>query len=119
MNSHSTQPVPVINHEVALQRLGGDTSLFATLASFFLEDAPGLMEQLHDAYRTGAAELVVQTAHSLKGLSATFEAIPFRRLAEEIEFLARAGNLSTAGALLTQIDHEFGRLVTSLRPSKE
>lgn len=115
MDSQLTQTVPVINASVALRRLGGDQKLFATLASFFLQDAPPLMQQLHDAHRTGVVTVVGQSAHSLKGLAATFEALPFVELAAEIESLARAGDLSVIDGLISPLDYEFSRLVTNLQ----
>ncbi|MEK6259957.1 MAG: Hpt domain-containing protein [Planctomycetota bacterium] len=117
MNSQLAQTAPITNTEVALRRLGGDTKLFATLARFFLQDAPGLMQQLHDAHRTGAVEVVFQSAHSLKGLAATFEALPFVELAAEVESLARAGDLSVVEGLISPLDFEFRRLVTELQNS--
>ena len=89
--------------------------MFATLAGFFLQDAPALMQQLHDAYRMGTVELVFQSAHSLKGLAATFEALPFVELAAEVESLARAGDLVASDGLIPSLDYEFSRLVTDLQ----
>lgn len=117
MDSQLAQTGPVINTEVALRRLGGDTKLFATLAGFFLQDAPTLMQQLHDARRMGTVELIFQSAHSLKGLASTFEALPFVELAVEIESLARAGDLLAIDALMSPLDFEFSRLMTNLQNS--
>ena len=117
MDSQRTQTVPVINTEVALRRLGGDTKLFATLAGFFLQDAPALMQQLHDSHHTGTVEMVFQSAHSLKGLAGTFEALPFVELAAEVETMARAGNLMAIKSLMSRLDFEFSRLVAHLQNS--
>ena len=100
---------------MSLRRLGGDTKLFDTLAGFFLQDAPTFMQQLHDAHRTGAVDLVTHSAHSLKGLAATFDALPFVEIVAEIESLARAGNLSAVDGLITPLDYEFSRLMTNLQ----
>lgn len=115
VNSQLIETVPVINAAVALRRLGGDKKLFATLASFFLQDAPTLMQQLHDAHRTGAVVVVGRKAHSLRGLAATFEALPFLELAAEIESLARAGDLSVIDVLISPLDYEFSRLMKDLQ----
>ena len=115
MNSGLARTVPVTNREMALRRLGGDTKLFDTLAGFFQQDAPALMQQLHEAHRTGAVELVFQSAHSLKGLAATFDALPFVEIAAEIESLTRAGNLSASDGLIPSLDYEFSRLVMDLQ----
>ncbi len=117
MDLQLDQTAPITNREVALQRLGGDAKLFATLAGFFLQDAPALLQQLHDAHHRGAVELVFQSAHSLKGLSATFEAVPFLRAVGEIESLTRTGDSSGLDRLISNLDYEFDRLVANLQDS--
>lgn len=106
---------PVINYEIALERLSGDTSMLATLAGFFLEDAPQLMTELHDGFKAGSTDIVFRRAHALKGLSATFEAIPFFRLAEEVESLARSKRESSLPSKIAAMQTEFDRLVLKLR----
>jgi len=108
------QETPVTDREISLKRLGGDVKLLATMATFFLEDAPGLMNDLDAAVQSGDLKLVVLRSHSLKGLSATFEAIPFRQTAAEIETLARAGDEKFLD-LLPQLKFEFDRLVLDLQ----
>lgn len=109
--------VPVTNPGVALQRLGNDQSLLTALTAYFLEDAPGLMAQLRAANENGAIEAVVQTAHGLKGLAATFEAIPFVQIAADIEAHAKAGDRSAISNLLPPLQSEFERLVAALEAS--
>jgi len=106
----------VTNREVALRRLGGSETLLATLAGFFLEDAPVLMKELGDACRSNDLPIVCRRAHSLKGLSATFEAVPFQSLAGEIETMARAGDNSHLNERIRELEVEFDRLVMHLRP---
>ncbi len=103
-----------INIEVALQRMSGNTTLLATLAAYFLEDAPQLLEQLHDGLRINSLEQVTLSAHSLRGLAATFEATPFVTLAMEIENLGRVGDASRLNELTTRLDAEFTRLNEAL-----
>jgi len=114
VNSTSTRNVPVTNADVALQRLGGDKALYAALLSYFLQDAPELMQRLRDAHRAGALQSVVETSHGLKGLSATFEAIPFVQVASDFEAVARSGNREGLDVLLPQLESEFARLFAEL-----
>jgi HPt (histidine-containing phosphotransfer) domain-containing protein len=109
--------VPVTNPAVALQRLGNDQSLLTALTAYFLEDAPGLMGQLRAANESGSIEEVVQTAHGLKGLAATFEAIPFVQIAADIEAHAKAGDRTAISSLLPPLQREFERLVAVLEAS--
>jgi HPt (histidine-containing phosphotransfer) domain-containing protein len=115
VDSHSVHALPVTNSEVALQRLGGDTSLYATLLTYFIQDAPGLMQKLRDAHREGKKDVFVHTVHGLKGLAATFEAVPFVSVAREIESAARAGDSTTVQTLLPQLDAEFDRLLKEVQ----
>lgn len=110
---------PVTNFAVALERLGGDKALFAALTSYFLEDAPGLMKQLRTVQQTGTTQEIVQTAHGLKGLAATFEAIPFVQLAADIEAQAKAGNRAGVQALFPRLEVEFERLFAALQTSTQ
>ena len=105
----------IADREISLRRLGDDEKLLATLVGFFLEDAPVLMTQLGHAYDSCDLEMVAHRAHSLKGLSATFEAVSFMRLAAEIESLARAADQLHLKELLTQLNIEYDRLVSELR----
>lgn len=110
----STRNVPVTDPEVALQRLGGDKTLYAALVSYFLQDAPELMQRLREAHRAGALQAVVETAHGLKGLAATFEALPFVQVASDFESVARSGNREGLDGLLPQLESEFARLFGEL-----
>ncbi len=114
MKSSSTRNVPVTDPEVALQRLGGDKTLYAALVSYFLQDAPELMRRLRDAHRAGALQAVVETSHGLKGLAATFEALPFVQVASDFESVAKSGNRESLDALLPQLESEFARLFGDL-----
>ena len=113
--NRSRQDIPVTDFEISLKRLGGDKKLLMTLAGFFLEDAPCLMRQLEDALHSGDLKLLALRVHSLKGLSSTFEALPFRQVASEIELLARPGNEQLVEQKLPQLKMEFDRLVLELQ----
>jgi HPt (histidine-containing phosphotransfer) domain-containing protein len=105
----------VTDREIALRRLGGNETLLRTLAGFFLEDAPTIMQQLDEARQAGHLSLVALRAHSLKGLSSTFEAVPFQEVAAEIESRAKASDQSFVDQSFPQLQQEFGRLVVELR----
>lgn len=106
---------PVLDREVALKRLGGNEQLLASLVGFFLEDAPVLMGQLTEAIDAGDTKKAAHRAHSLKGLAATFEALPFQLLAAEIEALASGGNLPQLAPGIQKLHFEYDRLTTELR----
>jgi HPt (histidine-containing phosphotransfer) domain-containing protein len=106
----------VTDPQISLQRLGGDEKLLATLAQFFLEDAPPLMGQLNEANQSGDMKAVALRAHSLRGLSSTFEAIPFQEIAAEVELSAKTGDMTHLNQTLPQLKVEFDRLIEALQP---
>lgn len=113
-SSLRASPVPVMNRESALVRLGGDTGLLRQLAEYLLEDAPKLMQDLEAALAAGEAKLVHQTAHTLKGLAANFEATAAVAAAREMEITARGGNLQGCQTLLGSLRAEIARLIDAL-----
>jgi HPt (histidine-containing phosphotransfer) domain-containing protein len=81
MNIRSTQ----INEMAALAALDGNRELLGELAQIFVEDTPGLLEELRAAMDAGNAAKCCRLVHSLKGLSSTFFASPTIEFAGDIE----------------------------------
>lgn len=106
---------PIIDRDVSLKRLGGNEQLLASLIGFFLEDAPQLMDQLDEALQANDLKKVAHRAHSLKGLAATFEALPFQRLAAEIEATAVNGNTAPLVDAISRLRVQYDRLATELK----
>lgn len=105
----------VADREIALRRLGGDEALLRTLVGFFLEDAPTLVDQLHEAIEAGDWGSVALKAHSLKGLSSTFEAIPFMQVAATMEAQASTADQNQLAETGQQLQMEFDRLIADLK----
>jgi len=103
------------DRDVALKRLGGDEKLLSTLAKFFLEDAPGLMTQLHNDVDAQNIDGVLRRAHSLRGLSATFEALPFQQVARELESVVRSMNQELIELKWNQLKAEYERLFAEVQ----
>lgn len=95
--------------------VGGDDGVLADLIHTFLEDAPGLLAQLHQAVSSGDAANVRLHAHSLKSNGADFGAAAFAELCKQMEMLGRAGTLQAAEALLPQINTEYRRVEAALQ----
>jgi PAS domain S-box-containing protein len=66
-------PAPVSDSDVemALQRMGGNTSLFIRLAGQFVIDAPAMHGELQRHLQDGAWSKATATLHTLKGMAAT------------------------------------------------
>ncbi|MEW9798220.1 Hpt domain-containing protein [Alteromonas sp. CYL-A6] len=72
-----------------LQRIGGSEALVTTLANLFLNQAPGLMAELHSALAACDAEAIRQHSHKLKGSAGDLALTQLARVAAKIEGLAR------------------------------
>ncbi|WP_373653841.1 Hpt domain-containing protein [Schlesneria sp. DSM 10557] len=110
-----SQGYATANRQVALKRLAGNEALFKTLIGFFLEDAPSQLAQLQQAMAIADWPTVAMKAHSLKGLSSTFEAIPFMQLAAAVESQAVQENQFQIAETVRQLQSEFHRLVAELQ----
>ena len=106
------------DREISLRRLAGNEQLLATLAEFFLEDAPIAMQQLDDAYQLGELATVAHRANYLRGLASTFEAKPFQEIASQIEDLAQSGQRIAIHHKLWILRIEFSRLISALHSVK-
>jgi HPt (histidine-containing phosphotransfer) domain-containing protein len=93
---------------------GGDAEFLAELVDTFLEDAPLLLTDLHQAIQAGDAGEVRRLAHSLKGNGRDFGANAFAQLCETLEHDAADGNLSAAQELFNDIEGEFPRVQDAL-----
>ena len=71
------------------------------LVQTFLEEAPGILQELRSAHAEGKADDFRRAAHSLKSNSLTFGALPLAALARELELggLAAAPTAAPIDAL--------------------
>ncbi len=114
--SQSGQPyIPTLNRDAALRRMGGDEILYQKMVRYFLEDSPGLAEQMRVGLRDNDAESLIRAAHSLKGLVANFDAHPALAAASRVEEIGHSGNLDAAAAALTDLEFRIDELSLTLR----
>ncbi|MDR0997292.1 MAG: Hpt domain-containing protein [Zoogloeaceae bacterium] len=81
----------------------GDAALFDELTLMFVDDAPGYLAELDSALAAGHFEDLARTAHTLKGLFATFAAEAFRERALDLEMAAKAGDAELCRDLIPQV----------------
>ena len=102
---------PVLDHAVieGLRDLqeDGDPDLLAELVEVFEADVPPRVAALRGALERGDAGTIERTAHTLKGGSANLGAAKMAGTARLLEEAGRAGDLSTAPALLERLDADF------------
>lgn len=103
----------------ALQRLRGDRGLLIDMIGFYLEDAPTLTETLRAAIDQQDLAEVQRAAHSLKGLSATFDAHAAVAAARDIEVASRDGRTESLAAANSRLAQEINRLSQQLTAYRE
>ena len=87
-----------------------EPDIVTELIDLFLRDTPPRLAALKDAISEGDAQALSQTAHTLKGSSASLGATRLAALNAELEKKASYGSLEDASRLLAQLDNEFERV---------
>ncbi|MEQ9409247.1 MAG: PAS domain S-box protein [Fuerstiella sp.] len=100
--------------EIALKRLGGDEEILISLIDCFLEDAPDLLQQLKQQISDAKDGEATRMAHSLKGLSASFDATIVTDTAQQMETFCRNSLLEQARPLLARLEQEVRHLSEAL-----
>ncbi len=88
----------------------GEPDILTELIDLFLRDTPPRLVALKDAIKEGDAQAISQTAHTLKGSSASLGATRLAALNAELEKKAAHGSLEEASGVLAQLDNEFERV---------
>ncbi len=107
--------VPTIDRATfsALQEATG-AAFAAELVDTFLEEAPGMLDDLRTSLGAGDAGTFRRAAHSLKSNSLTFGAITLGAMARELE-LAGLPKVSADGtASLAALAEEYARVAAAL-----
>jgi signal transduction histidine kinase/CheY-like chemotaxis protein/HPt (histidine-containing phosphotransfer) domain-containing protein len=82
---------------------------FTALLETFLENAPGLVDELEAAITQGDAGQAIIPSHSLKSSSANVGAMRLSKVARQIEMAARDGDIDLVRGSFEQLSEEFGR----------
>lgn len=111
MTSKAAEPLPdespleipdrvACNLDAALKRLGNNRSLLKDMFLFYKEDAPQLIEDIRQGIARRDREDTARAAHSLKGLSSSFDAEHNVEAAMRIQRLAEAERFDAIVPLL-------------------
>ncbi len=87
------------------------------LIDAFLDDAPGLIEQMKTSLAAGDAEKFRRATHSMKSNAATFGCMELAELARELETMGRDNNLEI-GNRLAQMEETLHEVESQLRTLK-
>ena len=103
-----------LDFEGAMLRLGNDFSLFEEFIGFYKEDCPRLLKALRDGVAERDAEVIHQSAHSLKGLVASLGATDVASSAAALERMGRANDLSDVGEGLRNLEGDIAKFEAAL-----
>ncbi len=110
----------MLNHELALERVGGDRELLQEVARLFLDDAARSLGEIEAAIAAGNAKLLEREAHSLKGSVANFGADPvvkaalaLEQMGKRAEFAEAPEGLNRLRELMAQLEPELVALSNS------
>ena len=101
-------------HAEAVERLGGDEELFATVVSLFVAESEGYCSALEAALAAADTAALRREAHTVKSMLATFSYETGRELAQRLESLAATGSMDGADSLTAEVVGAVRRLVEAL-----
>ena len=109
-----------VDVDSALERLGHNTSLYASILASYLEEIATLPDQLDSLVLTGDLVGATRLLHTLKGLSATVGASDLAGVAKQLEGILKTADASqTHDALRTSLrtavrraEHTMGEIAT-------
>jgi PAS domain S-box-containing protein len=94
----------------ALPRFNNDRKFFAEMCLEFIVHLQSRIDSLKQAIADKDRETLTRDAHNLKGVSASFSAVPLARLAADLEVACNAEDLDRAASLIASIQEEAKRL---------
>lgn len=95
-----------------LKQMSGE-DLINELIDAFLEDAPGMIQNMQTALTSGDVALFRRNAHSLKSNAYTFGAENLGEISRELEMMGRENNLAV-GDRMDRLREEFRAVVEEL-----
>jgi Amt family ammonium transporter len=98
-----------IDYESLLARCMGDVSLLGRLAQKFQAKSGETWNLLLAGFKAGNTAETARLAHGIKGAAANLSATKLADLAEQIEQLGKAGDLSTAETIVEKLGEELTR----------
>ena len=79
-------------------------------SDLFVEHIQSRVDDLRVAVQAGDRETLMRDSHNLKGVAASFSAVPLANLAAELEASSRQDDLSNAAIVVDRIQVEADRL---------
>jgi signal transduction histidine kinase/CheY-like chemotaxis protein/HPt (histidine-containing phosphotransfer) domain-containing protein len=103
-----------IDHEAALEIVGGSAELFTEIAGIFMEECPGLLDAIDDGFTAADLDVVKRASHRLKGSLGMLAALPAHKTAQRLEHSAGSGEMDQARDAWETLRAEIERLQPEL-----
>jgi HPt (histidine-containing phosphotransfer) domain-containing protein len=108
----------LLDEKAALEALSGDRQLLGELAVMFVEDVPGMLDELEEAADRQDIATACRIIHSLRGLCSTFFATDVVNLAFRLEHDVKSDNLeSLRQGGIDDLKRSIDNLLKELRAS--
>ena len=104
----------VLDLEGALEDLAEDREIYKEVLIAYMEDTPGIIEELNTALEDKNVEILSRHAHSLKSSSRTIGGMRLGNVAAELEANAKVRSLDSAKELIEKVKEEFRALKQEL-----
>ena len=105
----------IVDTMLLLKAFDGDWSFLKEIVEVFLSDYPRLMDDLRRANTEGDGDLLLRSAHSLKGMLRNFQADAAAEVAFEIEAKAKAENFDDVQTKIEQLTDRISEVDKMLR----
>jgi HPt (histidine-containing phosphotransfer) domain-containing protein len=96
----------------------GEESILTKLIDVFLENTPRVLNESRAALTEKLSPLLERAAHTLKGSCSNFGAERMRAACEQLEVIARMGDLEQAVEWIEKIEKEFEYVRIALEHEK-
>ena len=83
---------------------GGDDSFLNEIMTLYLEQAPGLLNEIRESAISGLADKMSKAAHTLKGASLNIGANKFAEICKKIELAGKENNMEGIENLIKEMD---------------
>ncbi len=104
-----------VDKMLLLNAFDGDWSFLKEIVEVFLSDYPRLMDDLRRANTEGDGDLLMRSAHSLKGMLRNFQAESAAEIAFEIEKKAKADNFDSVQTMIGHLTDRITEVDKMLR----
>jgi len=108
--SDSPSAEEIIDLYGALEMLDGDRELLTEVIDLFLKDSFQKMELFREGIINSDANVIEQTAHSLKGSAGSIMAKRVHEISNRLEVMGKEGRIAEAEEALMNLERELERL---------